>query len=591
MAADQTPFDEQTDKDELLFALHHRDKPTLAFVEYKTNAKRDELERFLQHELPEYTFFTIDVTPLTVASLLRTLADNLPAHVKNSPPVTCVVNVHGLENRLDEQLAAQLNLERELLFRNVPYITLIWADAYFFRKLQRLAPDLWHWVTYKFRFDDPTALATELLPPLPPERLPQPGNIAERQTRIQELNDRYEHLLLDDSDKKRLLKDKINLLSLLGQEYTEAFQYSEAEEVYKIAAALQETVQEDDQSRDNLLFNLATVYICHRKFSEALSTLTRCKSLLPEQSQGLVLGRLGILYASQRQWNLAIDSYQMALAHAKRTGDTSYVGGTYHQLGRVYEQQQQWALAIDTYQLALKWMQRIGDNSQGATYQHLGMAYASQQQWDKAIENYQLALKWEQRQDNGFHVGRIYHQFGIMYAEQEQWETAMENYQLAVEWKHRAGDDFTLGNTYLQIGHAYTSQQRWEAGIDSYRLCLEWYLSSNNHAEVGNAYYSIGLAYAEQNQWEAAIENCHLSLEWDQRTGNDFEVGRAYYTLGRVHEEQDKLTEAVRWFEKAIVSLADADQERLADAEEGLARVQEKLIRLPIEPTQNDLAA
>ncbi|MGI4831841.1 MAG: tetratricopeptide repeat protein [Janthinobacterium lividum] len=590
MAADQTPADEQTDKDELLFALHHRDKSTLAFLEYKTNAKRDELEGFIQQELPEYTFFTIDVTPLAVTSLLRTLADNLPAHIKNSPPVTYVVNVHGLENRLDEQLAAQLNLERELLFRNVPYITLIWADAYFFRKLQRLAPDLWHWVTYKFRFDDPTALAIELLSPLPPERLPQPGNIAERQTRIQELKGRYEHLLLDDSDKKRLLKDKITILSLLGAEYTESFQYSEAEKAYETAAALQETVHEDDHLKGTLLLSLSSVYILRRKFPEALATLTRSQVLSAEENQGFILWQIGVVYAKQRQWKLAINSYQMALTYAQHFGPINYVGAVYHQLGRVYEEQQQWALAIDTYHLALKWMQRVGDNSQGATYQHIGWIYAKQQQWGEALKNYQLALKWEQRKDNGFHVGSIYHQLGIMYADQEQWETAMENYRLAVEWKQRTGDDFTLGNTYIQIGVVYNTQQQWNKAIENYQLGLEWYLKSNNYANVGSAYYSIGLAYAEQSKWAAAIENCQLSLEWDQRTSNDLRIGWTYYTLGRVCEEQKKLTDALGWFEKAVINIVEADSEHLVDAKESVVRVQEKLNRLPTESVQNDPA-
>lgn len=316
MDTQPTSPDEQTTKDELLFALHHRDKPTLAFVECKTNAKRDELTGFLAQELPEYTFFTIDVTPLPVTSLLRTLADNLPDPVKNSPPVTCVVNVYGLENRLDEQLAAQLNLERELLFRNVPYITIIWADAYFFRKLQRLAPDLWHWVTYKFRFNDPTGQPVAQLPPLPPERLEQKGDIEARRARIRDLEERYSHLDLSDSDKLRLLRDKLNTKSLLADEYTEAFEYPKAIAAYRDALGLEEQIHtaveqatgapRSRYQRGVLCFGLGWAYSQSQLFAEALSAYNISKLLLPETEYSSIHHQIGLVYAMQYQWVLVL---------------------------------------------------------------------------------------------------------------------------------------------------------------------------------------------------------------------------------------------------------------------------------------------
>jgi len=266
----EAPYDEHTVTEEMLFALARRDQPTVAFVECASLAKRNELEALLAERLPEYQFHSLDVTPFPVVSLLRTLDEQLPKDVKTAPPVSYVVNVHGLENSLlvsqDGQLVpslmtAQLNLERELLFRSVPYIIIFWGDAHFFRTLQREAPDLWHWVTYKFRFEDHAARPAEHFPPLPAERLSQKGNIAERQERIRELEERYERMSLDDSDKKRLLKDKISILSLLAQEYVQVFNYVKAEEAYQTAIALQEILRVNDESRGELLFNLATCIV------------------------------------------------------------------------------------------------------------------------------------------------------------------------------------------------------------------------------------------------------------------------------------------------------------------------------------------
>lgn len=478
--------------EEMVFALARHDQPTLAFVECASLAKRNELEARLAARLPEYQFFTIDVTPFPVVSLLRTLTERLPEKVRNSSPVTYVVNVHGLENSLlvsqDGQLmpslmTAQLNLERELLFRSVPYIIILWGDAQIFRTLQREAPDLWHWVTYKFRFEDHTARPTEALPPLPPERLQQRGNIEVRQARIKELKDRYEHLALDDSDKKRLLKDKINILSLLAQEYTEAFEYAKAEEAYQTAIALQKVLRVDKESRGELLFNLATVYLSLGQFTKAITTYERSKKFASGRSVGNIHFQIGKAYAKQGQWSNSLKNYHQSISCFQRTGAVLEFGSVYHQIGVLYQAQQQWAPALANFKQALLFHQAAftalgvnpGSNGIGFAYHHLGMVYMAMEQWKPALENYQQAIIWKQKTNNVFELGSSYHQIGLLFQMQEQWLLALENYQQGLVWDEKTGNDFELGNAYYHIGLVYArlgvlieSISWFERAIDSF---------------------------------------------------------------------------------------------------------------------------
>jgi tetratricopeptide (TPR) repeat protein len=499
MAADQLPADEQQTKEELLFALHHRDKPTLAFVECKSTAKRDELAEFLQRELAEYAFYTIDLTPLTVASLLRTLDEELPATIKNSPPVTYVVNVHGLENRLDEQLAAQLNLERELLFRNVPYITLIWADAYFFRKLQRLAPDLWHWVTYKFRFDDPTVQPLETLPPLPPQRLPQKGDIAERRERIHTLEERYSHLDLSEDNKLRLLRDKLTIKTLLAAEYREAFEFSKSIGAYREALGLDEQIQaavlrEDNKTQDThqrgaLLFSLGWIYFHVRLFAESLVVYNESRALLPNNMQGMIDHQIGSVYSEQQQWALALESYTKALKWHEQTESFFDLGKTYHQIGMMYAAQEQWVNALENYEQALKWKKKTANNLRlGSTYHQIGIMYAAQEQWALALENYKQSLEWDQRTGDTFGLSSTYHQIGMAYAEQQHWEAALENYEHSLKWKQQVGDTYELPGTYYQIGRLYEAQGKLTAALSWFEKAVA---SAANHPNLPMAEESL----------------------------------------------------------------------------------------------------
>jgi len=499
MDTQPTSPDEQTTKDELLFALHHRDKPTLAFVECKTNAKRDELTGFLAQELPEYTFYTLDVTPLPVTSLLRTLADNLPDPIRNSPLVTCVVNVYGLENRLDEQLAAQLNLERELLFRNVPYITIIWADAYFFRKLQRLAPDLWHWVTYKFRFDDPTGQPVAQLPPLPPERLEQQGNIEARRARIRELEERYSHLDLSESDKLRLLRDKLNTKSLLADEYVEAFDYPKAVAAYRDALGLEDQINaaveqemgmpQDRHQRGVLSFGLGCAYSQNRFFDEALSAYSTSLILLPQEYSG-IMHQIGIVYAEQGEWEAALASYNLALEW-KQPSTQFKPGNTYHQIGMVYEKQCQWAAALENYEQALTRYEQTGNIFElGDTYHEIGIVYAKQRQWAAALENYEQALARYKQTGDTFELGGTYHQIGMVYAEQRQWAAALENYEQAIKWCKQTGNTFELAGTYYQIGRLYEEQNKLSDALHWFEKAIAD-LGAMNHPFLPNSEASL----------------------------------------------------------------------------------------------------
>ena len=429
------PYDEQATLNELVFALGGRDEPTVALVECASLAKRRELEAEMALRLPEYQFFPLDVTPYVVTSLLGTLAEYLPDEVQNSQAVSWVVNVHGLENScllgpdgqlVPSPLTAQLNLERELLFRRVPYLIVLWGDADFFRTLQREAPDFWHWVTYRFRFEDHEARTVAELPPLPPERLPGRGNVAERQVRITELKERYEHLAFDDSDKKRLIKDKIDILTLLGSEYLESFEYSEAVVAYKTAIALQERLRIDDVMQGELWFDLGRVYLANNQFLESINCYERCKELANE----------------------------------------SNMPGIFHQVGRIYQAQQKWTLALENYQQSLQWQQKLGiDSNKGNSYHQIGMVYESQQEWVQALDNYNQALKWKRLAGDESGMGSTYHQIGMTYQFQKEWALALDNYQKAIRWKLRTGNEYGTGITNQLIGRVYALQQQYDKAI------------------------------------------------------------------------------------------------------------------------------
>ncbi len=152
--------------DELLeeaqFALQQRTDPNIVLMSASDYGLQRKIVARLKEKLTEYQFCDIDLTPYQVVSLHKALQEYLPAEVLYSPPITYCVNVFGLENSrlasrggeiIDSGMIAQLNYEREVVFRKPNYLTILWGDHDFFVQLQRQAPDFWSWVTYCFEFE------------------------------------------------------------------------------------------------------------------------------------------------------------------------------------------------------------------------------------------------------------------------------------------------------------------------------------------------------------------------------------------------------------------------------------------------------
>jgi tetratricopeptide (TPR) repeat protein len=127
---------------------------------------------------------------------------------------------------------------------------------------------------------------------------------------------------------------------------------------------------------------------------------------------------LGVAYASQGQWDRAIEEYQTAL-RLKPEYFTAH-----NNLGVAYASQGQWDRAIEEYQTTL----RLRPDSEDAHY-NLGVAYASQGQWDRAIEEYQTALRLRPDSEDS------HYNLGVAYASQGQWDRAIAEFQAALRLK------------------------------------------------------------------------------------------------------------------------------------------------------------
>ncbi len=540
-------MEEQQLRNEMLFTLSDRDTGTVALVVTGNERQRKELIFFLKEHLSEYKFFDVDLTPHNYTSLHRALTELLPQEIQAATATEWLINITGLENALyrtpdgniEFSIVDQLNFERELLFKQ-PQILMLWISKSFYVTLRKNAPDLMHWLSKRFIFNVETMSPEIAEEAFEKGAIKQQGNITKRTDRISELNSIFERLCLDHDDKLRLIKDKINILLLLGKEYREAFDFEHSEEALLKALSLNNKLNWNEKG--DIAFELGNTYLQFNKLDKALIfynlSLTENLSQKKENNVGTNYHKLGIVYAEKRNWALALENYQKAIEWKTKTGNDFELGDTYHQVGMVFEEQRNWPLALENYQKAIKWKTKTGDDLElGGTYHQVGMVYAEQRNWPLALQHYQKAIEWSTKTGNEFELGGTYHQVGMVYEEQRNWPLALQHYQKAIDWNTKTGNEFQLGGT-----------------------C-----------------HHVGIVYAEQRNWPLALKHYQKAIEWNTKTGNVFQLGRTYHQIGRVYEEQSAFKQAKEYYLMSKANFELYDTANIDVTLRSLQRIEEKI--------------
>ncbi len=235
--------------DQLLFVLEERDKPTFIVIGFNSYAIQNRVFKKLHQTISKYRFYTLDLSAKQITSLNQAFRSELPLEILNSTPVEYIVDVLGLEKSLfpidkENTLLSELNFERDVLFQQFPFVTILWTDFSTVRRLKTEARDLWDWISYYYEFDWNPSKRSGKLEGLSPDGgfLPaaekSPEEISERIRRIEDLHRKYEIVPLAPNLKEREIREKINIQKLLAKEYIALEDYSNAEKAFRIALAL-----------------------------------------------------------------------------------------------------------------------------------------------------------------------------------------------------------------------------------------------------------------------------------------------------------------------------------------------------------------
>ncbi len=331
-----------------------------------------------------------------------------------------------------------------------------------------------------------------------------------------------------------------------------------------------------------------------QSWEEALKIYREIKDF---NSQGKVLGNLGIGYNVLGDYAKAIDYCQQSLKIAREIEDLSLEGAALGNLGLAYHALGNYPKAIVHNEQSLKIAQKLNNqNGEGAALENLGLSYRNLGDYPKAIDYHQqrlaIARDIKDRRGEGQSLGNlgiIYHSLGeypkaIKYHKQSS-EIAkdIENplgesaalgnigsaydklgkYPKAIEYhqqrlaitqkiKYPLGESQSLGN----LGSSYNSLGDYSKAINYYQQSLKIAREIKDPLSESQLLGNLGVAYRNLRDYSKAIDNQQQSLKIarkiQNRNGKGFalsNLGFTYYKQGKLNLAESTLIEGIKVYE------------------------------------------
>jgi len=350
----------------LLYVLENRNKSTVIVITVHDHETAERFAADLSGDLPRYRFHPLDLADCRVTSIRKLFVEKLPETVLKSHPAEYIVNVFGLENSAlfmtesgkieQSEMIAELNFEREIVFREFPFITIFWLDAAGVENVRKGAPDFWDWLTYHFVFKEKPETNRGRVNIEIPTIVPEvEGTIIPKTGRILDLNQKLD-TLKKESPNERSFREQLSILKLLGREYLNLQNYENAVSSFEQALEIGGRVSLSDYETADIQIHLGTA---HRESGEYESAFQIYQDALSLQSNignafsGVIYENIGNIFEKRGKWDDAIETYRSARKWYEQTQNLEEMGETVYRLGRVHEKSGQWNEALEHYRDAV----------------------------------------------------------------------------------------------------------------------------------------------------------------------------------------------------------------------------------------------
>jgi len=259
----------------------------------------------------------------------------------------------------------------------------------------------------------------------------------------------------------------------IGNVYTRINQLQDALEyhlkAYHLRIALGLTMQAAGS-----VSNIAVIYKQQGNYKEALEYMYRALRIYEAGGDGvrqaLVLNNIGNVYMSYLKFDAAADSYQQAIALAKKTKSLSALANAYGGLFKYHYHQKAYKTALQQAIIAEKYLIQLNMQSDLATiYNNMGQAYDQLGNSRAAMQYYERSLATREAMGDRLGMASCYKNMAVVYMQRKDYAAAKENLDKSIALFKAVDAKDYLREAYDVLGQLYEQKNDYGQALVSFK--------------------------------------------------------------------------------------------------------------------------
>ncbi|MDX2254275.1 MAG: tetratricopeptide repeat protein [Pseudanabaenaceae cyanobacterium bins.39] len=279
-------------------------------------------------------------------------------------------------------------------------------------------------------------------------------------------------------------------------------------------------------------------------------------------SEARTLSLIGDAYLTFKQPRQAIDSYQKSLEILSQikspepelqkqiqASEAIFL----QSLGYSYSQINEFDLAIRTYQRALakaRDAQLLG--RQSTILSNIGNLYVSIGVPSKGLENLLQALKINESDPESTSPLNILVNIGFAYRNLGQFDNALKYYQQASKAAQASGDRVVMSSILNNIAGVYRSYGKYTQALENYQASLKISQELSLSRQAAITISNIGSVYKEIGQYDRALSQYKQALPLSQAMGNRQLESILLSNIGSIYSDKNEFQTALDYYNQAF---------------------------------------
>ena len=323
----------------------------------------------------------------------------------------------------------------------------------------------------------------------------------------------------------------------------------------------------DNLSPDPELINqLAIFYAENQAYENAATSWERLLEIAREKHLDhwihVAYNNLGLVYQNLKDWENAIECYQLAYNRFEAAGVTQGMVQSLINLAQIYQKKGDWEQSIQFFKKAIEGYDKIGDpDKAGRLHITIAQIYKKNQDLENAILHYQSARTYFKKTENIKGLIQVYGNLGIIYKRKNDPEATVEYFSKTLENAKKTNDLKTIAHTYNNLALAVQEQGKIKEAVEYYQQSIEKLYHLKDIKGLSLALNNLALIYQSQNEWDQAFQFHQRALAVRERLADRTEIAETLSNLGIVAQEKEDWQRAESFYQQAIQVLKEINGE------------------------------